>query len=109
MALCASQKVRPVGADHSEMSPINPVFCTSLGAGNGVLYGPLHANELAVSGGKAGEIAGSRFRARTLPPTESSRRDPMATGIVFAAIGVLGYWLIRVRRQRKTRPAAATH
>jgi hypothetical protein len=29
----------------------------------------------------------------------------MATGIVFAAIGVLGYWLIRVRRQRKTRLA----
>ena len=31
------------------------------------------------------------------------KEDSMATGIVFAVIGVLGYWLIRVRRQRKTR------
>jgi hypothetical protein len=30
----------------------------------------------------------------------------MATGIVFATIAVLGFWLIRVRRQRKTRQAA---
>jgi hypothetical protein len=30
----------------------------------------------------------------------------MATGIVFAVIGVVGYLLIRVRRQRKTRMAA---
>jgi hypothetical protein len=33
----------------------------------------------------------------------------MATGIVFAAIGALGYWLIRVRRQRKTRLATQGH
>lgn len=30
----------------------------------------------------------------------------MATGIIFAAIGLLGFWLVRVRRQRKTRLAA---
>lgn len=31
----------------------------------------------------------------------------MVTGIVFALIGVLGYGLIRVRRQRKARLASS--
>jgi flagellar biogenesis protein FliO len=31
----------------------------------------------------------------------------MVTGIVFALIGVLGYALVRVRRQRKARVASA--
>lgn len=35
----------------------------------------------------------------------SVKEGPMVTGIVFATIAVLGYWLIRVRRQRKTRLA----
>jgi hypothetical protein len=33
----------------------------------------------------------------------------MLTGIVFALIGGLGYVLVRVRRQRKTRLAAQTN
>jgi hypothetical protein len=33
----------------------------------------------------------------------------MATSIVFALIGILGYVLIRVRRQRKTRLAPTAH
>ena len=33
----------------------------------------------------------------------------MATGIIFAVIGVLGYWLVRVRRQRRTKLATQPH
>jgi hypothetical protein len=33
----------------------------------------------------------------------------MVNLVVFAAIGVLGFALVRVRRQRKTRAADASH